>query len=64
LQQVCYRGLAKVAIQVLIVCMVVNCRRMAKLQAMASDMDVPAIGFGGGDSQIWPAGIRPDQPQQ
>jgi hypothetical protein len=55
---------AQLGIQVLIVCMVVNCKRMAKLQAMASDMDVQEIGFGGGDSQIWLAEIRHDQPQQ
>jgi transposase, IS5 family len=41
LRQVCYRGLAKVTIQVLIVCMVVNCtrsacvrKRMVRLQEM------------------------------
>ena len=37
LRQARYRGLAKVTIQVLIVCMVVNCKRMAKLQAMGTD---------------------------
>lgn len=31
---------------------------------LASDMDVEPIGFGGGDSQIWLAEIRHDQPQQ
>jgi IS5 family transposase len=33
LRQARYWGLAKVAIQVLVACMVVNCKRMAKLQA-------------------------------
>jgi IS5 family transposase len=37
LRQARYWGLAKVTIQVLIVCMVVNCKRMAKLQAMSTD---------------------------
>jgi hypothetical protein len=37
LRQARYRGLAKVTIQVLIVCMVVNCKRMAKLQAMGTE---------------------------
>ena len=36
LRQARYWGLAKMAIQVLIVCMVVNCKRMAKLQAMST----------------------------
>jgi IS5 family transposase len=37
LRQARYRGLAKVTIQVLIVCMAVNCKRMAKVQAMSTD---------------------------
>ena len=31
---------------------------------LAPDIDVQAIGFGGGDSQVWVSGIRHEQPEQ
>jgi len=31
---------------------------------LAPDMDVQAVGFGGGDSQIWLSGLRHNQPDQ